>query len=110
MKLISWNIVGIKGHSKQCILRNRIFEEQPDILFLLETKCVGEEAYQISRRCWKKSQFMGLDASISVGGLAMLWNSNTIILKNLISSRSTISTDYWVIGSHKNGFLMGRKA
>jgi hypothetical protein len=53
MKLISWNIRGLNGHSKQRILRDHIIVEQPDILFLQETKCAGEEMEQILSRCWR---------------------------------------------------------
>ena len=37
MELISWNIQGLNGHSRQRLLRDRIIVEQPDIVFLQET-------------------------------------------------------------------------
>jgi endonuclease/exonuclease/phosphatase family metal-dependent hydrolase len=41
MKIITWNIRGLNGRSKQRILRDCIKGENPDILMLQETKCAG---------------------------------------------------------------------
>jgi exonuclease III len=41
MKIITWNIRGLNGRSKQRILRNCVKSEDPDILLLQETKCAG---------------------------------------------------------------------
>jgi exonuclease III len=72
MKLISWNIRGLNGHSKQRLLRDRIIVEQPDIMFLQETKCAGEEMDQILSRCWKQGKMISTNAIGMVGGLAIL--------------------------------------
>jgi exonuclease III len=61
MNLISWNIRGLNGSIKQRLLRDRIIVEQPNILFLQETKCVGEETNQILSRCWKQGKMMHID-------------------------------------------------
>jgi endonuclease/exonuclease/phosphatase family metal-dependent hydrolase len=43
MKIISWNIRGLNGHSKQKLLWDIIIAEKPDIMMLQETKCATEE-------------------------------------------------------------------
>lgn len=44
MKIISWNIRGLNSKSRQRFFRNRLKEEQPDILLIQETKCKEETA------------------------------------------------------------------
>jgi exonuclease III len=105
MKLISWNIRGLNGHSKQRLLRDRIIVDQPDILLLQETKCVGEEMNQILSRCWKQGKMMNIDSKGAAGGLAILWNPNTVLLENFFTTRWTISAEYRLIGSNKPSFL-----
>jgi exonuclease III len=39
MKIISWNIRGLNGRSKQKLLQDMIIAEKPDIMMLQETKC-----------------------------------------------------------------------
>jgi hypothetical protein len=53
MKIITWNIRGLNGRSKQRILRDCIKAENLDILMLQETKCVGAEAETIFQRFFK---------------------------------------------------------
>jgi len=43
MKIISWNIRGLNGRSKQKMLRDLILAEKPDIVLLQETKCTSED-------------------------------------------------------------------
>jgi exonuclease III len=74
MKIITWNIRGLNGRSKQRILRNNILAEDPNILLLQETKCVGEAAEEIFKRCWRHCNFIHNDSNGAAGGLAILWN------------------------------------
>jgi exonuclease III len=105
MKLISWNIRGLNGHSKQRLLRDRIIAEQPDILLLQETKCAGEEMTQILSRCWKQGKMMTIDSIGTTGGLAILWNPSSVVLENFFTTKWTISVEYRLIGSNKSGYL-----
>jgi exonuclease III len=43
MKIQTWNIRGLNAKNKQAILRERIKKNQPYILILQETKCMGKE-------------------------------------------------------------------
>jgi exonuclease III len=105
MKLISWNIQGLNGRSKQRLLWERIIAEQPDILLLQETKCAGEEMKQILSRCWKQGQMMTIDARGIAEGLAILWNPRSVIMENFFSTRWTISVEYRLIGSNQPDIL-----
>jgi exonuclease III len=81
MKMLSWNIRGLNARSKQGLLRERIMKEQPDILLLQETKCAGEEASQILKKCWKQANLVEIDAKGAAGGLVVLWNPVTVLME-----------------------------
>jgi hypothetical protein len=81
MKIITWNIRGLNGRSKQRILRDCISVENPDILLLQETKCVRAEAETIFHRSWRGCDFIHTDSAGASGGLAILWNPNIVTLK-----------------------------
>jgi hypothetical protein len=68
MKLISWNIRGLNGRSKQRLLRERIIAEQPNIMFLQETKCAMEEMDRVLSCCWKQGKMICNDVMGSVRG------------------------------------------
>jgi exonuclease III len=72
MKIITWNVRGINRRSKQRILCNSIMTEDPDILFLQETKCAGEATKEVFRRCWRRCNFIYNESKGVVGGLEIL--------------------------------------
>jgi endonuclease/exonuclease/phosphatase family metal-dependent hydrolase len=51
MKIISWNIRGLNGRSKQKMLRDLILAEKPDIVLLQETKCTSEDIDRLLPYC-----------------------------------------------------------
>jgi exonuclease III len=105
MKIITWNIRGLNGRSKQRTLRDCIRVENPDILLLQETKCVGEEATDIFRRCWRGCDSLHMDSNRATGGLEILWNPTTIIIDRPFSTVGTLTTHFKVIGSTKEGVI-----
>jgi exonuclease III len=84
MKMLSWNIRGLNARSKQGLLWERIMKEQPDILLLQETKCAGEEASQILKKCWKQANLVEVDAKGAAGGLVVLWNPATVLMEGFL--------------------------
>jgi len=48
---------------------------------------------------------MSIDATRTAGGLAVLSNTNAILLENFITTRWSITADYRLIGSNKPGHL-----
>ena len=105
MKVISWNIRGLNGRSKQRILRDCIKEDTPEILMLQETKCPGLEAENIIQRIWKGCQFFYTDSLGAAGGLAILWDPNHITLSGPFSTARTLSAHFEIIGSRQEGTI-----
>jgi exonuclease III len=105
MKIISWNIRGLNGRSKQKLLRDLIIEEAPDVVMLQETKCTSEEINRLLPYYWKQGGVVSIDATGTVGGLALLWNTNTVLLNNFCTTRWAITADYRLIGSDQPGHL-----
>jgi exonuclease III len=103
MKIITWNIRGLNGRSKQRILRDCIKTENPDILMIQETKCAGAEVEIIFQCIWRGCDFVQTDSSGASGGLAILWNPNTTTLSRSFSTIGTITTHFEVIGSNQEG-------
>jgi exonuclease III len=81
-------------------------KEQPNILLLQETKCVGDEATQILTKCWKQAKIVEVDAKGTTGGLAILWNPTTILMEGFFTSKWTITTSFRIIGSNKPGYIL----
>jgi exonuclease III len=105
MKTISWNIRGLNGRSKQRILRDCIKTEHPDILLLQETKCAGQEAENILRSSWRDGEFLYLDSVGAAGGLAILWNPQTVTLLHPFSTKYTLTTYFKSLASSKEGAI-----
>jgi exonuclease III len=105
MKTISWNIRGLNGRSKQRILRECIKTENPDILLLQETKCAGREAESIFRSSWRGGEFLFQDSVGAAGGLAILWNPQTVTLIHPFSTKDTLTAYFRVIASSKEGAI-----
>jgi exonuclease III len=105
MKIISWNIRGLNGRSKQKLLRDLILTEKPDIVMLQETKCTSEDIDRLLPYCWKQGVAASIDAIGTAGGLAILWNTNAVLLENFFTTKWSITADYRLIGSNKPGHL-----
>jgi hypothetical protein len=105
MKIISWNIRGLNGRSKQKMLRDLILAEKPNILLLQEIKCTSENIDKLLPYCWKQGVVASTDATGTAGGLAILWNTNAVLLENFLTTKWSITTDYRLIGSNKPGHL-----
>jgi len=101
MKIISWNIKGLNGRSKQKLLRDLILVEAPDIVLLQETKCTSEDFDRLLPYCWKQGGVVSIDATGTAGGLAILWNTNAVLLENFRTTRWSITEDYRLIDSNK---------
>jgi len=94
MKILTWNIRGLNGRSKQRTLRDCIKAENPDMLLLQETKCAGTEADTILQRIWRDCHFTSTDAAGASGGLAILWNPKSVSVHNLFSTEGTITVSF----------------
>jgi exonuclease III len=105
MKLISWNIRGLNGRSKQKMLRDLIIAENPDVLMIQETKCTSEDIERMLPYCWRQGKAVSIDATGTAGGVAILWNTNMVTLENFYTTRWSITAEYRLIGSDRPGHL-----
>jgi exonuclease III len=105
MKIITWNIRGLNGCSKQKLLWDLIIVEKPEILLLQETKCTSKDIDKLLPYCWKLGGVVAIDATGTTDGLAILWNTNVVLLENFITTKWSITADYRLIGSNKPGHL-----
>ena len=63
MKLISWNIRGLNGPRKTRLLKNMIKQENPQVIFLQETKCDTIVLDKLSNKFWPGSHNTAVDAN-----------------------------------------------
>jgi exonuclease III len=105
MKIITWNIRGINGISKQSNRQDNIRVENPNILLLQETKCFWEEVEEIFWRCWRVCNSIHTDSNGVAGGLQILWNPTKIIRDKPFSTMGILTTHFKVIGSTKEGMI-----
>jgi hypothetical protein len=61
-------------------------KEQPNIILLQKTKCTGEEASQILKKCWKQANLVEINAKGGSKELVMLWNPSMVLLDKFLSS------------------------
>lgn len=55
--------------------------------------------------CWKQGAAAAVGAIDTLGGLAILCNTSSILLENFMATRGSITTDYKLIGFDKPGHL-----
>jgi exonuclease III len=103
MNIITWNVRGINGRSKQRILCNSIMTKYLDNLFLQETKCAGEGEKYVLRRCWRHCKFIYNDSKGAAGGLKILWNPPMVIFCQPFFTSSMMSGHYHALGSNMEG-------
>jgi Rad3-related DNA helicase len=70
-----------------------------------ETKCNIKDIDRLLPYCWKQGKAVSIAATGTTGGLAILWNPNTNIMENFITTKWSITTTCRLIGSNKPGHL-----
>ena len=105
MKTVTWNIRGLHIPQKAKILRKNIHRTNPIVVFLQETKCPTNQLQEISKKIWRGSEGMGIDARGYAGGLGILWDPNRVILSSFNGNRRFISAEFRIIGFSVSGVL-----
>lgn len=105
MKLISWNIRGLNGPRKIQILKKMIKQENPQVLFLQETKCNSNVLDRLATKIWPGSLNAAVDADGASGGLAILWDSRAINLRNIHAHRNFLQASIHITGTNLHGLL-----
>jgi len=78
MKFLSWNARGLNSQSKQRLLQKKVQKEQPDIVFVQETKCSSNMVVNISKKLGKRMDYLEIASNGWEGGLVILWNPQVI--------------------------------
>uniref|UniRef100_A0A803PEE7 RNase H type-1 domain-containing protein n=1 Tax=Cannabis sativa TaxID=3483 RepID=A0A803PEE7_CANSA len=79
MKVLSWNCRGLGSPATKKALRALVLREDPDVLFLMETKLNNRRMNPI----WRSLGFGGascVEASGSAGGLCLCWKAGVDVL------------------------------
>lgn len=87
------------------MLKNLILQEQPQIIFMQETKCSTSTLEPILSRVWTGCQTAIVDAIGASGGLAIAWNSHHISLTNIHASRYFIQAMFHLISTNIHSHL-----
>lgn len=104
MKILR-NIRGLNGISKHRILRNKLKQENIDIVMLQETKCDKKSMEIIARKTWNQCDFGCSEADGASGGLSFLWNPSKIKVELRAQSKWIITISYKIIGSTDHGIV-----
>ena len=58
MKVISWNARGLNSQTKQRLLKRKLQKENPDIIFVQETKCASNIIDNVSKKLGRQMKYM----------------------------------------------------
>ena len=105
MQITSWNIRGCNSALKIRILRRRIEKEKSGIIFLQETKCLGEELTSLSQKNWKGCESVVIDARGEVRGMGILWNPWEVNLLGFLATPFSLSAGFHILGTGIKGFF-----
>jgi len=105
MKLLYWNIRGLNCPRKTQILKNMIKQENPQVLFLQETKCDSNILDRLAAKFWPGCHNIAVDANGASGGLAIIWDSRAIKLNNFHAHRNFLQANFHIIGTNQHGLM-----
>lgn len=106
MKIISWNVIGLSGTLKDRMLKRKILQYIPFILFMQETKCSFSSSQSLLPKIWKGCQVIASDANGASGGITVAWNPNILYLDNFTSSHHSLSASFHILGIDLMGHIM----
>eukprot|EP00253_Pinus_taeda_P009835 PITA_09835 len=96
---------GLNSPSKHRMLKTMIQLEKPAIVFLQETKSNNVFLEKILRKSWPDSRSVSVDGLGTSGGLAIVWNPQSITLQDLHASRNFIQASFHILGTEIHGLL-----
>jgi len=82
------------------MIKNLIQQEKPSIVFLQETKSSNTAIDRIRNKIWAGSSSISVDASGASGGLAILWNLQTLSLYDFHATHHLIQASFHLIGTN----------
>lgn len=99
MKILSWNAKVLYSQTKQHHLKKKVQKEQPDIVFMQETKCSSSMIFNISKKLGKHMEYLEATRNGWEGGLITLWNPEVIKILSSEATKSFIVVEAQVIGN-----------
>eukprot|EP00253_Pinus_taeda_P022097 PITA_22097 len=99
MKIISWNARGLNSQAKQRLLIRKFQTENPDIMFIQETKCATSLMKSISKKLGKPLDFIEVASQGWEGGITTLWDTRAISVLASEANRAYIATEIQIIGN-----------
>lgn len=96
MRILSWNVRGLKNPRTICHLKHKLKEANPSIAFLIETKLQSISMVRIRQSCDFPNGFE-VDSMDSQGGLSLGWKHNvSVTLRSFSGSHiDVLITDDW---------------
>eukprot|EP00253_Pinus_taeda_P013020 PITA_13020 len=82
-----------------------IQSEKPTVVFLQETKNTNVILEKILRKAWPGSRSVSVDGLGASGGLAIVWNPQSITLQDFHASRNFIQASFHILGTEIHGLL-----
>ncbi|XP_028090751.1 uncharacterized protein LOC114290933 [Camellia sinensis] len=91
MKILSWNVRGLRRPEERGKIRNLVKDRNVDVLLLQETKrSTLDEFFVKTILPYEEMDFLGVDPDGSAGGLLCIWRPNVFQLKDCCCSRNFI--------------------
>ena len=78
MKLATWNIRGLNAGCKHTDVKKLIFEEQLDLLCIVETKVRWRNVDRVKRLCIPNWELIHNTTANSVGRVWITWNNDKL--------------------------------
>ena len=76
MKFLSWNVRGLNNPQKQYALKQIIFQEKIDYMLIQKMSCASFD--KIAGYIWPGAGYLHMDADGASGGIATMWNLNSM--------------------------------
>ena len=86
-------------------MSKKIKQTNLDIVFIQETKFVVAQIEDPSKKIWKGSEGIGINAKGYVGGLGILWDPTRVSLGGFDGTRCLLSADFKVVGFPVEGMI-----
>ena len=101
MKVLSWNVRGLGSLRKQRLLKKKIMQEKPNLVFLQETKCTNQKLDELAKRLGRQLEYLAVEGNGMSGGLATFWTPKSLHLLNAEATKTFLALEMQVIGEKR---------
>eukprot|EP00253_Pinus_taeda_P002878 PITA_02878 len=82
-----------------------IKQENPQVIFLQETKCDTIVLDKLANKFWSGSHNTAVDANGASGGIAIIWDSRAVELTNFHAHGNFLQATFHILGTNQCGLL-----